>query len=261
MPADLRISLVQSFLHWEDISANLRNLEKKLSALSQQTDLVILPEMFTTGFSMNVSELAENMKGATVAWMKRQAKELNAVVMGSFIAVENGLYFNRLVWMTPQGEYKIYNKRHLFTLAGEQNHYEAGQSLLITEWKGWRICPLICYDLRFPVWSRNTDNYDLLIYVANFPARRRRAWQSLLIARAIENQSYVAGVNRIGTDGKGVYYSGDSQLVDYDGRLIHHCADEESVLTAALSYNHLQQYRQKYAFLADRDQFSIIRSD
>lgn len=258
MPAaDLRVTLVQTFLHWEDKGANIEMLTAKLAPLAGQTDLVILPEMFTTGFSMNASALAEKMDGTTLAWLRTTAKALDAVVTGSFIAEESGRYYNRLVWMPPNGDYAVYDKRHLFTLAGEQNYYRAGQSILTATLKGWKIRPLICYDLRFPVWSRNTDAYDLLIYVANFPERRRHAWKSLLVARAIENQAYTIGVNRVGEDGNGVYYSGDTQLIDYDGQVRFHQADEEIVHTQTLSLQAQQDYRTKFAFLADRDDFSI----
>lgn len=255
--ADLRVTLVQTFLHWEQKAANLANLGVRLALLAGKTDLVILPEMFTTGFSMNARQLAENMQGPTVAWMQQMAEDLNAVVTGSFIAEEDGNYYNRLVWMQPDGRYATYDKRHLFTLAGEHNHYRAGQSAPDFAWQGWKIRPLICYDLRFPVWSRNTSDYDLLIYVANFPEKRRHAWQSLLVARAIENQAYTIGVNRVGKDGKDIYYTGDSQVVDYDGQVIFHRADEEIIQTMEISYEAQQAYRRKFAFLADRDHFSI----
>lgn len=257
MPADLRVTLVQTFLHWENQSSNLAELGARLAPLAGKTDLVILPEMFTTGFSMNAAALAEGMGGNTVKWMRQMAQSFDAVITGSFIAEEDGRYFNRLVWMPPEGPYASYDKRHLFTLAGEQNYYQAGRSLLTVELKGWKIRPLICYDLRFPVWSRNTDDYDLLIYVANFPERRRKAWQSLLVARAIENQAYTIGVNRVGKDGNDIYYSGDTLLVDYDGEVRFHCADEETIHTQTLAYQQQQDYRRKFAFLADRDSFTI----
>jgi len=259
MPAtSLRITLVQSFLHWENKAANLSAMETKLTPLAGKTDLIILPEMFTTGFSMNTSVLAENTEGPTLAWMRTMASALDAVITGSFIAEEAGKYFNRLVWMQPSGSYLTYDKRHLFTLAGEQHYYQAGHAVPKIDLHGWKVRPLICYDLRFPVWSRNTDHYDLLIYIANFPARRQHAWKSLLIARAIENQAYTIGVNRVGEDGKNIYYSGDSQLIDYDGQVLFHCADDEAVYTHSISYEAQQSYRQKFAFLADQDRFSVI---
>lgn len=253
----LKVSLVQTKLHWEDKTANLAQFDKKLQAIREATDLVILPEMFTTGFSMQPKKLAEPMDGPTVFWLKEKAQQLNAVITGSFICMENGLYFNRLVWMQPDGNYFIYDKRHLFTLAKEEDHYTAGKKRLIVDLKGWKILPLICYDLRFPVWSRNDANYDLLLYVANFPERRVHAWSNLLIARAIENQCYTIGVNRVGEDGNGVSHSGASAIVDYEGQTRYQVNNTEGIFTMALSFSAQQNFREKLQFLADQDKFKI----
>ncbi len=257
----LRVTLVQSFLYWEDKTANFRQFEQKLAPMVGQTDLVVLPEMFTTGFSMNAAALAENMQGSTMQWLRTQAAQLNAVVTGSFIAEDNGRYYNRLVWMLPDGEYAVYDKRHLFTYAQEHQHYAAGQQRLLVQWRGWKILPLICYDLRFPVWSRNTEDYDLLLYVANFPERRSYAWKSLLIARAIENQAYTIGVNRVGKDGNDIYYAGDSMILDYAGQPLYQLSHLEGVFTTSLSYTAQQKFRQRFAFLQDRDTFTINLSE
>lgn len=254
---DLRVSLVQSHLLWEDKAANFRQFEEKLLPLSGQTDLIILPEMFSTGFSMNASVLAEDMDGATIQWLKSRATETGAVVTGSFIARENGRYFNRLVWMSPDGHYHTYDKHHLFTLAGEQHFYSPGKEPLLVKLKAWKIMPLICYDLRFPVWSRNTKNYDLLIFIANFPEKRSHAWQSLLLARAIENQAFTIGLNRVGKDGNGIYYSGDSRLIDFEGKTLYGKADIEDTYTATLSFAAQKAFRAKLPFLDDRDAFLI----
>lgn len=257
---NIRLTTVQSQLHWENISANLSMFDEKLSELAGETDLVILPEMFTTGFSMNAALLAETMEGDTFQWMRDKAKELGAVVTGSFIVKENGHYYNRLVWMRPDGTHERYDKRHLFTLAKEDIVYQAGTEKLIVEWKGWRICPLICYDLRFPVWSRNVEGYDLLIYVANWPETRRHHWQSLLVGRAIENQSYAVGVNRIGTDENGLVYSGDTCLIDYSGQTLYHALGAEDVFTCTLDKKNLAAFRHKLNFLSDQDKFKILPS-
>jgi omega-amidase len=254
----LRITTVQTALHWENIQMNLEIFSQKLTGLAGKTDLVILPEMFTTGFSMNGPALAEDMEGTAMQWMKAQAAALNAAITGSFIAKENGQFFNRLVFMMPGGEFEMYDKRHLFTLAKEHETYTAGAKKLIVNWKGWRICPLICYDLRFPVWSRNAEEYDLLIYVANWPETRNHHWKQLLIARAIENQAYVAGVNRSGFDGNGFQYSGDTSVIDFSGKTLYRVSGEEDVFTVGLSLEKLYEYRKSLQFLADRDEFEIF---
>ncbi len=253
----LHVAAVQCPLAWEDKAANLARISQLLQPLRQPVDLIVLPEMFSTGFSMRAAELAEPMNGDTVQWMACQAAELNAVIAGSFIAKDGDRYYNRLVWMPPNGRFQTYDKRHCFSPAGEQEHYTPGREMLIAELKGWKVMPLICYDLRFPVWSRNVHGYDLLLYVANWPERRRHAWSSLLTARAIENQAYTLGVNRIGADGHGVSHSGDSLLLDFAGRILYHAADREEVFFATLDYEAQQVFRRQWPFLEDRDRFLI----
>ncbi|MBC7776113.1 MAG: amidohydrolase [Phycisphaerae bacterium] len=264
----MRISIVQSSLHWENPEANREMLAQKLAPLRGHTDLVILPEMFTTGFSMNTESLAEPMNGPTMDWLGDISRDLNAAVSGSFICVEEGKCFNRLIFMRPDGQFDFYDKKHLFTLTMENQHFVAGKKRLTVEWLGWRICPFICYDLRFPAWSRNnsptsngpTSNvpYDILIYVANWPNRRAHHWRSLLTARAIENQSFVVGVNRTGSDGNGFEYSGDSAIIDYSGQSLAQISDgKEDVVTVEISLEDLHAYRRQLPFLADADAFEI----
>ena len=214
----LAVSIIQSALFWEDKSRNLAMLEQKIMAITEKTNLVVLPEMFSTGFSMKPALLAETMEGETIAWMKRIAISKKIILTGSIIIEEGGKYFNRLIWMLPNGTWGSYDKRHLFAFAGEDKHYTAGKKRLVTSVNGWRVHLQICYDLRFPVWARQqsdeTPEYDLLIYVANWPERRNHAWKTLLIARAIENQCYVIGVNRVGEDGNQIAHSGDSMIID-----------------------------------------------
>ncbi|MFM9951610.1 MAG: amidohydrolase [Saprospiraceae bacterium] len=253
---NLRVSLLQAELAWEDKAANLQRFGEKIDALPADADLILLPEMFTTGFSMNAPALAESMDGPTMQWLAGYAAKSRAVVAGSFIALEKGRYYNRFVWMRPDGSWAVYDKRHLFAYAGEDRTYSPGEKRLTVELKGWKICPLICYDLRFPVWSRNTENYDLLLYVANFPERRRHAWTALLTARAIENQAYTIGVNRVGKDGQDIAYSGDSCVVDYEGNVLYHLAKVEGVHTIELSADAQQAFREKFPFLKDQDVFT-----
>ena len=254
---NLRVSLVQTKLIWEDPLANLSNLATLIEPLQNKTDIVILPEMFTTGFSMRSKELAEPMDGPTIHWLRKQAEKLNAVVCGSFIAEERAQYYNRLVWMRPDGQMFTYDKRHLFTLAGEHEYFTPGKERLLVEWKGWTVCPLICYDLRFPVWSRNTGKYDLLIYIANWPSKRRHAWSTLLRARAIENQCYTIGVNRIGKDGNDLPYAGDSSCIDFAGEILSHFTHIEQVSTLELIHDEQEAFRARFQFLKDADRFSI----
>jgi len=263
----MRLTIVQSSLQWESPDANRLMFAQKLAPLRSHTDLVLLPEMFTTGFSMNTAGLGESMEGPTLHWMRALSNDLNAVVTGSFICKANGQYFNRLVWMRPDGQWEVYDKKHLFGLSNEHVHYTAGQKRLVTEWLGWRICPLICYDLRFPVWSSNVavsavsdpqeQVYDLLIYAANWPARRGHHWRSLLTARAIENQSFVAGVNVFGKDGSGLEYTGDSAIIDFAGQTICQISGQEGLFTAELSLSDLRAYRQQLPFLQDGDSFTL----
>jgi omega-amidase len=259
MPIDLKISLIQANLHWEDAAANLKMFAEKIASVNEDTDLILLPEMFSTGFTMN-TKVAERMDGRTVTWMKEQAKKKNCVITGSVVIEESGKFYNRLVWMRPDGSFEIYNKRHLFRYANEQEHYTAGDKRLIVDLKGWKVCPLVCYDLRFPVWSRNKGNseYDLLIYVANWPERRNHPWKTLLLARAIENQCYVAGLNRVGNDGNSVYHSGDSAVITFKGEIISKIkAGEESVETVTLSYEELKAFRKGFPAGMDADEFIL----
>lgn len=254
----MRLTLVQSALHWENAEANRQMFTEKLVSLQGKTDLVVLPEMFTTGFSMLAQRLAEPMDGPTVQWMLKTAASLNAAVTGSFICMDAGRCFNRLVFVKPDGAISHYDKRHLFSLAGEDRDFERGNKKLVVNWAGFRIMPLICYDLRFPVWSRNTSEapYDLLLYVANWPNRRAHHWKSLLAARAIENQSFVAGVNVVGVDGNNLNYSGDSALVDFSGQTIVQISDKEDLVTTELSLADMSTYRQQLPFLSDADAFA-----
>jgi omega-amidase len=256
---NLTLTLIQTNLHWQDAEANRAMLEEKIWQIGSPTDLIILPEMFTTGFSMQAPELAEPMNLHTFKWLKQMAAQTNAVIMGSYIVQENGNYFNRLIWMQPNGEFAHYDKRHLFRMAEEHKTYTGGTQKMIQTLKGWRICPLICYDLRFPVWSRNINlEYDLLVYVANWPQARNSAWKTLLQARAIENLSYCVGVNRVGTDGKGIYYSGDSAVIDFKGTHLFQKADEEAIFSLTLEKNELLEYRQKFPAHLDADTFEIV---
>jgi len=254
----LRVTLVQADLIWENIQANLLHLDDWLPNLSGKTDLVLLPEMFTTGFSMHPKALAEPLNGPTFAWMAAFAEKTGAAVTGSFICKESDAFYNRLLFIRPDGSYDLYDKRHLFTLAGEDKAYEPGQENVSIEWRGWKIRPQICYDLRFPVWSRNTDDYDLLYYVANWPRPRRNAWSSLLAARAIENQAYCVGVNRCGTDPNGHEYPGDSSVFDFGGHLLLQLSEQEAYCTIQLDKAALHRFRKKLNFLADRDRFDVM---
>ncbi len=267
---DLKITIIQTNLHWENKEINLSLFSQKIADITENTDLIVLPEMFTTGFSMSPQKFAEPMEGMTVNWMKEKAKEKNCVITGSFIFEEEGKYFNRLVWMNVNGSYNTYDKRHLFRMANEDSYYTEGQKKIIVELKGWKICPLICYDLRFPVWSRNklinvgTTNltphyeYDLLIYVANWPEIRSYPWKTLLPARAIENQCYVVGLNRIGNDGNKIYHSGDSAVINAKGGIISKTkAHEETAETVTLSYSELTSFRKLFPAINDADTFEI----
>lgn len=255
---DLKVTLVQSTLHWEDIQKNLEGFTERIEKKLPPSDIIILPEMFTTGFTMNSEALAEPMDGRTVRWMTDMAKQTGRVIVGSMIAVEDGRHYNRMVWMPPNGEYRTYDKRHLFRFAGEDQYYSPGKERCIVEWKGWRIQLSVCFDLRFPVWLRNRDDHDLLICNANWPEPRRDAWKTLLKARAIENQVYVAGVNRVGEDGKGMHYAGDSAVVHPKGHVIDAPEPfEESSMTLTLSANDLNEFREKFPVLLDRDEFRL----
>jgi predicted amidohydrolase len=248
----MQITLIQSELYWEDIAANLAMFDVKLANIAS-TDLIVLPEMFTTGFSMNAAALAETMEGSAVQWMRKQAAAKNAAITGSLIIQEDGKYYNRLIWMLPDGSYQYYDKRHLFSMAKEEETFTAGDKKLIIEYMGWKICPFICYDLRFPVWNRNQEDYDIAIYVANWPDRRSYHWRSLLVARAIENQCYVIAVNRVGTDGKDFYYSGHSSVIDAAGEVLYQQQDLEGIKSMSIDRASLLEIRNRLPFLKDRD--------
>lgn len=255
----LKVSLVQTDIHWENVALNLDHIEEKLAKLANETDIVVLPEMFTTGFSMNAQYLAENISDITVSTIKRWAKDYNLAIVGSFIAEENNQYYNKGFFISSEKEC-YYNKKHLFRMGDEGCCFTSGQEKLIVEHKGFNVCLLICYDLRFPVWSRNVDNeYDLLIYVASWPESRSSVWDILLKARAIENMSYVCGVNRIGRDGLNLLYKGGSVMVDARGNTITSIKDnEQAVETVELSLDGLTQLRQKFPVWKDADRFQIL---
>jgi len=255
---DIKATFIQTELFWKDPDKNLKMFSQKLARIKKPTDLIILPEMFNTGFSMDVEKLSENMEGRSMQWMAASAVDKNRVVVASLIIKERGAFYNRLVWMRPDGTYACYDKRHLFRMEGENEHFKAGQKRLITELKGWKFCPLICYDLRFPGWSRNRGDCDCLIYIADWPEVRSYAWKALLTARAIENQAYVIGVNRIGKDGHGISFSGDSVIIDPRGRKQSRTkAHQESIETIDLSYNNLLGFRKKFQVHLDADDFNI----
>jgi len=253
----MKIALLQSDLVWENPKANLNAFEKKINAITQKVDLIVLPEMFTTGFSMLPNDLAETMQGETVTWLTLLAKAKNCAITGSIIITENGNFYNRLLFVFPSGEIQFYDKKHLFTLAGEEKLYSSGNKKLIIDYLGWKICPLVCYDLRFPVFSRNTENYDLLIYVASWPKTRINAWDTLLKARAIENMSYTIGVNRIGEDNNGYQYTGHSQAVDFLGNYIQEPNEIDVTFVLELDKNEMLETRKKLDFLSDRDPFEL----
>lgn len=256
----LRVTLMQSEIIWEDKQENIIRLGKKLEMLSGKTDLVALPEMFSTGFSMNSASFAEEADGETISCLKVWAKQWDIALCGSFIAIESEKYYNRGFFIQPDGAVSFYDKRHLFRMGDEPKHYSGGDERLIVSYKGWNICLLICYDLRFPVWSRNVQNeYDLLIFVANWPAPRAKAWEILLRARAVENMAYVCGVNRVGIDGFGLKYSGDSVLLDSRGQEVVACTPGiEETLTADISLDALIDFRRKFPAWMDGDQFEIL---
>ena len=255
---ELNLSIIQTNLSWEDKSANLNSLSKKINELPSESEIVILPEMFTTGFSMHPESLAETMDGTSVQWMKEKAGQHNIVLSGSLIIEEDGEYLNRSITVFPDGRMYTYDKRHLFRMGEENHHYTGGNKRMIFTYNNWRIFPLICYDLRFPVWSRNRGDYDLLFYIANWPESRRHVWKSLLVARALENQVYVVGVNRIGSDGMGLTYAGDSMVIDPKGKIISTTEPYvESSETVTLSLSELNRFREKFPVEKDADDFEL----
>lgn len=291
----LTITTIQTNLHWENKKANLQMLQEKIFSIKEKTEIVVLPEMFSTGFSMQPQKLAETMDGETVQWMKEIAAEKKIILTGSLIIKEEApspkereggeVYYNRLVWMLPNGQYGIYDKRHRFAYAGEDEQYTAGSKRLIASVKGWKINLMICYDLRFPVWARQApplplefprgskersearsggevvSEYDVLIYVANWPERRILAWKTLLQARAIENQCYVVGTNRTGDDGNNIHYTGESMVIDPMGEVLYSKKDEDDIYTITLNKEHLDSVREKFPFWKDADDFKIISEE
>ena len=243
---------------WESPSANKDTIERLFSDNQVKTDILILPEMFTTGFSMEPEKLAEDMQGPTVDWMQEKAKDWSCILTGSIIINSQGNYMNRLLWVAPSGLVLYYDKKHLFRMGEENEHYTSGREILLTKLNEWRFRPLICYDLRFPVWSRNRSDYDVLIYVANWPESRREVWKSLLVARALENQAYAVGVNRIGKDGRDISYSGDSLVIDPRGQIISRTKSNiEAVETLSIPLDELQDFREKFPVHLDADEFTI----
>lgn len=258
MQNKLNIACIQATVLWENPQGNIEKYNSMIDSLSKNIDLIILPEMFSTGFSMNPKNCSESMDGISVSWMKQIAADKDTAIMGSLIIKESSNYFNRLVFVHPNGRIDTYDKRHLFTLAGEEKVYTAGTQRTIIEYNGWKICPMICYDLRFPVWSRNDINYDLLVYMANWPKPRISAWDTLLKARAIENMCFVIGVNRIGDDENNLEYVGHTQAVDLLGNVIYNSVEEtEMVVKTSLNKDDLDRTRGKLQFLNDKDSFSI----
>lgn len=271
--SSLTLTLIQSDLHWENKPANLKVFEEKINSIKEKTEVIILPEMFSTGFTMHPEKFAEDMTGETVTWMKRIAAKKRAILTGSIIIKEKDNYYNRLLWILPTGESGYYDKRHLFAYAGENERYKAGSKRLIASVKGWKLNLMVCYDLRFPVWARQqlqilpTNNgedkelkpeYDILMYLANWPEKRIHAWNTLLQARAIENQCYVIGVNRIGNDGNAIYHNGNSMVVNAMGEVLYQKQHQEDIFTITLEKQHLADTRSTLPFLKDADEFQII---
>jgi len=254
---DLKIAMIQSQLHWEDIDPNLTMFGDKIKAIKEPVDIIVLPEMFSTGFSMKPEGIAEQFPGKALMWMTDMAREMDCVITGSIMTEEEGHYYNRLIWMQPTGSFSIYNKRHLFSMAGEEKVYTPGSTKLVETIKGWKICPMVCYDLRFPVWIRNVEEYDALIFVANWPEKRIQQWRKLLQARAIENQCFVVGLNRVGKDGNDFNYTGSSMAVDTQGEIMAEIGNEEKAEFVTLNHESLELTRRYMPFLADMDGFEI----
>lgn len=254
----LNVSGLQFDIAWEDKDRNIFRIEEIINSIDDNCDVIVLPEMFTTGFSMNANNLAETMEGDTIKWMLNTAKQKDSVITGSLIIKENNYFRNRLLWINPNGEISYYDKRHSFGLAGENKYFKNGNDTVIFTYKNWRIFASICYDLRFPEWLKNRFDYHVLLNVANWPGTRAKHWNSFVNARAIENQSYVIAVNRIGTDGEGRTYSGDSSIIDYDGNVLNKASNTEIIINAKLSMQILLDFRTKFPFLKDQDKFEII---
>ena len=253
----MKTAIIQASLLWEKPIQNRKYFEDKINSIIENVDLIVLPEMFTSGFTMNPKAVAETMQGETVSWLQALAKAKNTAITGSLVIQENGNFYNRLVFVLPSGEIKTYDKKHLFTLAGEDKAYTSGTEKMLIEYQGFKICPLICYDLRFPVFARNTEDYDVLIYVANWPKPRINAWDALLKARAIENLCYTIGVNRIGEDPNQHHYPGHSQVIDFLGNYLIEPQEIEGIFITTLNKNTLVATRQKLGFLDDRDAFVL----
>ncbi|MBF2707414.1 nitrilase family protein [Flavobacterium soyangense] len=253
----MKVALIQSSLSWENPTANRNYFEEKIYAITEKVDLIVLPEMFTTGFTMNPSAVAETMQGETILWLQSLAKAKNNAITGSIVITENGNFYNRLVFVFPSGEIQFYDKRHLFTLAGEDKVYNSGKQKLIVDYLGWKICPLVCYDLRFPVFTRNVEDYDVLIYVANWPKVRTNVWDILIKARSVENMCYTIGVNRIGFDNNNFEHVGHSQVVDCLGNYVLEPQETEGVFIVELNKEKLFETRKKLGFLNDRDIFEL----
>ena len=259
MQDDLKIAIIQSDLVWENPEKNRLNFSKKIESIAEPIDVILLPEMFTSGFTMNPENVFETMQDPTMIWMKKLAGEKQTAIGGSLVIKENGVFYNRFVFVKPEGLIESYDKRHTFTLAGEDKVYKAGEKKVIINYKGWKLCPLICYDLRFPVWARNVENYDVLFYVANWPKPRINAWDALLKARAIENMSYCIGVNRVGLDNNNYEYSGHSAAYDGLGELLTNFEDsKENLEIVTLSKKHISTIRNTLKFLDDKDRFTIM---
>lgn len=254
----MKVAVVQTHIIWENAVENRSHLSQIINGSLEEIDLIVLPEMFSTGFTMHPKKVAETMQGDTILWLQHLAQAKNCAITGSLVIEEKGKFYNRLVFVFPDGTLKHYDKRHLFSLAGEHKEFSAGTNRLIVEYKGWKICPLICYDLRFPVFSRNLDEYDLLIYVANWPEIRSNAWNSLLKARAIENMTYTIGVNRIGQDENKNKYFGDSQIIDCMGNYVVEPYQSDSMIIAELDQKKQDRNRKKFGFLEDADGFKLI---
>ena len=256
---DLKVALCQADLHWEDCRANLKKFSKKIDAIKTDVDLIVLPEMFASGFTLNPETVAESMNGEAVTWMREQAETNRACIVGSLVIKEDNSYYNRLIWAKPDGSLLHYDKKHLFSLAGEHLKYSPGNEKLIVDIQGWRISSYICFDLRFPVWCRNDKNrpYDIALFVASWPEARSKHWKVLLKARAIENQSYIIGLNRVGKDGNNISYSGDMQIIDALGVVQCHLAYQEATQIWKFSKSSLQAIRENFAFLKEADDFIL----
>ena len=258
MKDQLHVVGIQTDLFWENPTKNIAAFEEKINSLPENTDLVVLPEMFTTGFTMNPKNIAEKIDGNTISWLQEIAVKKQLAITGSIVIQKKNKYYNQLVFVHPTGKVETYTKRHSFTLAGEDKVYTSGSEKLIVTYKGWRICPLICYDLRFPVWARNTENYDLLLFMANWPVKRIKAWDTLLKARSIENMCYTIGVNRTGLDANNYNYSGNSLITDYLGEEISNLPENKvGIVSATISKKRQDTLREKLGFLNDMDSFSI----